>query len=138
MIYLWIKSAHLVAVIIWMSAMLAAPLIARLLGADAREEQRRRLTSLFNSVATPSMLVALLLGVWLMVSGDWFDAGWMQVKLVAVIAMAAIHGMLSGAFRRYASDECESLFRRLNRVELVSVLLMVLIVLLVVTKTVPW
>ena len=138
MLYLWIKSAHLTAVMIWMSGVLAAPLIVSLLGDEATQAQRRRLKALFSRIATPSMLVALGLGVWLMVSGDWVDAGWMQGKLAAVIVMTAVHGMLSGSLRRYASDESDALFRLLNRIAFISLPLLVLIILLVVAKPAPW
>ncbi len=134
MLYLSVKAAHLIAVMIWMTGMLAAPLAVGLLGDDATHAQRRRLKALFTRVVTPSMLIALGLGVWLMVLGNWFDAGWMQGKLVAVIGMTAVHGMLSGTLRRYASGGGESFRRRLNAIELVSLLLMMLIALLATTK----
>lgn len=137
MLYLWIKSAHLLAVIIWMSGMLAAPIIVSLLGPDATPAQRRRLKALFSRVVTPSMLVSLILGIWLMVSGDWFDARWMQAKLLAVIAMTAIHGLLSGMLRRYATDDAQIELKRLNVIRSLTAVLLVLIVIFVTTKIVP-
>ena len=137
MLYLSLKAAHLVAVMIWMAGMLAAPLVVGLLGDDATQVQRRRLKALFTRIVTPSMLVALALGTWLMVQGNWIDAGWMQGKLLAVIAMTAVHGILSGTLRRYASGGGESFRRRLNTMELVSLLLLITIVLLATGKAFP-
>ena len=61
-------------------------------------------------------------------------ANWMHVKLALVLAMGAVHGMLSSyrkAFERGENQKSEQFFRCLNEVPTV---LVIAIVILVVVK----
>jgi putative membrane protein len=40
-----------------------------------------------------------ILGILNAVQGDWFDDGWLHVKLVFVLALSALHGVLSARLR---------------------------------------
>jgi uncharacterized membrane protein len=110
-IYLIIKTGHIVAVFVWVGGMLAVAALlaalrptegtfllpeARLLEA-ARRWQRR--------AVTPAMLVALGLGLTLAHRGHWFAAGWLHAKLMLALGLAALHGVLAASLRRIAAKE---------------------------------
>jgi putative membrane protein len=39
-------------------------------------------------------------GIWIAVQSGAFSAPWLQLKLVLVVVLSALHGMLSGRLRR--------------------------------------
>ncbi len=102
--YLWIKSFHMVAVIVWIGGMLvvavqlaawrsvALPLNQAI---DAARHWDARVT-------TPAMLLTWILGLALAVSGGWFPSRWLFVKLALVLLLSGVHGMLAGSLRRLA------------------------------------
>ena len=135
MTYLWLKAAHVLAVIVWMAGMLATPLVLRALG-DLAPDQRRRLRAAFNRAVTPAMVAALGLGVWLAASGGWFAETWMQVKLALVVAMTGLHGAMAGRLRRWADDPAAGLPGWFGRAHLLAGGLLALVVVLVVRKAV--
>ena len=53
-------------------------------------------------LTTPAMLLVWGLGLTLALSQGWFSSHWLQVKLVFVLALSALHGVQSGALRRLA------------------------------------
>ena len=57
-----------------------------------------------GGVATPSLVLAWLLGAWLAQRAGWFGAGWLHAKLVLVLLVSGLHGGLSGTLRRLAAQ----------------------------------
>lgn len=97
------RGLHLLAIIAWLSGMLVIPhLLARSPRPDADTARALRFWSL--RVTTPAMLASLTLGLWLAQRAGWFAAAWLQVKLLPVLALTALHGMLSGELRRLDQD----------------------------------
>lgn len=86
MIYLLLKAGHVAAVIVWIGGMFVAAL-----GPVPRWDRL---------VTTPAMLAAFALGLVLATTGGWFPAPWLIAKLAVVLALAALHGALSGRSRR--------------------------------------
>ena len=107
MLYLLLKSVHVVAVIIWVSGLLAAILALRVVESRAEGEDpsatgdhvvlARRWDRM---VTTPSMLVAWTVGAYMAASGGWFVMAWIKLKLIGVVLLSALHGLLSGSLRR--------------------------------------
>ena len=138
-LYLWIKAIHVIAVIAWMAGMLYLP---RLFvyhsdvpkGSDQSElfkvMERRLLTVIIN----PAMMVAWILGLWLAWDGFRFMAGWLHVKLAAVIALSGLHGYLSRAVRDFAEDRNEKAARHWRMINEVPTVLLVIIVIMVIVK----
>ena len=108
-VYLWVKAAHVIAVIAWMAGMLYLP---RLFiyhceappGSPQSETfkvmERRLLTVIIN----PAMVLTWVLGLWLAWQGGFFTAGWLHAKLALVLAMSGVHGFFSASVRRFAAD----------------------------------
>jgi putative membrane protein len=137
--YPWAKAIHVVAVISWMAGMLYLPrLFVYHCGAEKgsvhsetfKVMERRLLRGIIN----PAMVVTWAFGLWLAWKGGWFSAGWLHAKLAAVVAMSAVHGYLSAAVRKFASDRNEKPARHWRIVNEIPTLLMIAIVILVIVK----
>jgi putative membrane protein len=89
---------------------------------------------LLRAIINPAMVATWVLGLWLAWSGGWFTAGWLHAKLVLVLAMSAVHGMLSRWVRDFAADRNrhpQKFYRIINEV---PTLLLIGIVILAVVK----
>jgi putative membrane protein len=137
--YPWAKAIHVVAVISWMAGMLYLP---RLFvyhceaekGSVQSETFKVMERRLLRGIINPAMVVTWAFGLWLAWKGGWFSAGWLHAKLAAVVAMSAVHGYLSAAVRKFASDRNEKPARHWRIVNEIPTLLMIAIVILVVVK----
>ncbi|TNC74089.1 CopD family protein [Rubellimicrobium roseum] len=85
---------HLAAMVVWIAAMIAAPLTLR--GAGDTATARK----ILRGVATPALILTWLLGIWLAVQIGAFTQGWLHVKLLFVLALTALHGIALGRLRR--------------------------------------
>jgi len=138
-LYLWVKAAHVIAVIAWMAGMLYLPRLF-VYHADAEKGSSQSETfkvmerRLYRRIINPAMIAAWVLGLWLAWRGFSFSGGWLHAKIAAVLAMSAVHGYLGGALRRFAEDRNEKPARHWRIVNEVPTVLMVLIVILVVVK----
>jgi protoporphyrinogen IX oxidase len=138
-LYLWLKAAHVVAIIAWMAGMLYLPrLFVYHCDAEVGSKQsetfkvmeRRLLTVIIN----PAMVLSWALGLWLTWSGGWHTAGWLHAKVVLVLILSGLHGLLVRCTRDFANDanrHSQKFYRIINEVPAV---LMVGIVILVVVK----
>lgn len=141
-LYLWIKSGHVVAVIAWMAAMLYLPRLfvyhASLPAGPASAAQSETFKvmerRLLRAIMTPAMIATWLFGLVLVWQSGFYASGWMQLKLVLVVAMSGIHGWLSAMVKDFAADRNRhghKFYRILNEA---PTLLMIVIVVLVVVK----
>lgn len=137
--YLWIKAFHIIAVISWMAGMLYLP---RLFvyhceaepGSKQSETFKVMERRLLNFIMSPAMAITWLLGITMLIQGQWMGAGWFHAKFILVIAMSAIHGLFSRYVRDFAEDrnrKSQKFFRILNEI---PTLLMIAIVILAVVK----
>jgi putative membrane protein len=137
--YLWVKAAHVIAVIAWMAGMLYLP---RLFiyhcdappGSAQSETFKVMERRLLRVIINPAMVLTWVLGLWLAWQGGLFTAGWMQAKLALVIALSGVHGFFSASVRRFAADANTTPQRAWRLWNEVPTLLMVGIVILVVVK----
>ena len=138
-LYLWFKAAHVFAVIAWMAGMLYLPrLFVYHCEAEPGSKQsetfkvmeRRLLTVIIN----PSMVATWVFGLWLAWDSAAFTAGWLQAKLVLVLAMSGLHGMCSRWVRDFAADRNRHSQRFYRIINEVPAVLLIGIVILVVVK----
>ena len=88
-----IVNLHNAAMVVWIAAMVIAPLTIR--GGETATARR-----LLRGVATPALLLTWLLGIWLAVQSGAFTQGWLHAKLLFVLALSALHGIALGRLRR--------------------------------------
>lgn len=140
--YLWLKAIHVAFIIFWMAGMLYLPRLyvyhCRVApGSEADETFKVMERKLLKVIMNPAMIVSFITGILLILATGAGAPGtgyWMHLKLVLVLALAALHGMLSAyrkAFERGENHKGEQFFRGLNEVPTV---LVIVIVLLVVVK----
>jgi putative membrane protein len=137
--YLWIKAFHIIAVISWMAGMLYLP---RLLvyhcdaepGSKQSETFKTMEARLLNFIMTPAMAVTWILGIVMLIQGQWLGAGWFHAKFVLVIALSAMHGMFSRYVADFARDRNRHTAKFFRIVNEIPTLLMIFIVILAVVK----
>jgi len=98
--YLWLKAVHIVAVIAWMAGMLYLPRLfvyhaAAKPGSELSETFKTMEHGLLNYIMMPAIATTWIVGIVLLLQGQWFGAGWFQVKFVAVLAMTIFHGLFA-------------------------------------------
>ncbi len=137
--YLWIKAAHIIAVIAWMAGMLYLPRLF-IYHCDAPKGSAQSETfkvmehRLLTVIINPAMVLTWVLGLWLAWQGAFFSDGWLHAKLALVLAMSGVHGFFSASVRRFAADANTNSQRAWRMWNEVPTVLMIVIVLLVVVK----
>ena len=105
--YAWIKAAHIIFVIFWISGMFMLPrfyIYHQEATPGSVEEQRwiDRERRLRNIIITPSMLLVWVLGLTLAyITGAW-NEGWFQAKLAIVFLLSGYHGYMVGYGKKLA------------------------------------
>ena len=139
--YPWFKSAHIVAVVSWMAALLYLP---RLLVYHANAKPASEMSETFKLmeanihrlIMTPAMLLVWGFGLMLMITPgtiDWSSPWWFLVKLVCVVLLTVFHlqcGKWRKAFRLDSNQRSAKFFRVVN--EIPTVLLIIIVILVVV------
>ena len=83
---------------------------------------------------TPAMIVTWLLGIALVLQGQWLAATWFHIKFALVLAMTVLHGLFSHWARDFAVDRnrhSPKFYRIINEIPTV---LMIAIVILATVK----
>jgi protoporphyrinogen IX oxidase len=138
-LYLWLKAAHVIAVIAWMAGMLYLP---RLFvyhceaepGSKQSETFKVMERRLLRAIINPAMVATWVLGLWLAWDAGLHHSGWLRAKFALVVVMSAMHGMFVRYVRDFAGDRNRHTQRYYRIVNEVPAVLMVAIVILVVVK----
>ncbi len=139
--YIWIKAFHIITVMAWMAGLLYLPrLFAYHVDAEKGSKQSETYKvmerRLLRGIINPAMIATFVLGILLFLDrgpGIWSE-GWWYAKLVAVLAMAGLHGQLSRWRRAFAEDRNTYPARFYKIVNEVPAVLMAVIVIMVVVK----
>jgi protoporphyrinogen IX oxidase len=142
--YQWILAFHIIAVIAWMAGMLYLPRLfvyhcAAEKGSVQSETFKLMERRLLRGIINPAMILTIALGLWLGWLGPdshygWFASGWLQAKIVLVLALSTVHGLFAcwvKAFGRDDNQHSQRFYRIINEIPTV---IMIGIVLLVVLK----
>jgi putative membrane protein len=133
--YLWLKALHIVAVIAWMAGLLYLPRLfvyhaAATPGSELSEIFKTMEHRLLNFIMVPAMMTTWIVGILLLVQGQWFGAGWFHVKFAAVLAMTLLHGLFSHWVNEFHFDRnthSQKFFRIINEVPTVLLILIVVL-----------
>ena len=137
--YLTLKAFHIIAVISWMAGLLYLPRLfvyhtMATPGSEQSETFKVMERRLLKYIMLPAMIVSWGLGIAMILQGHLLTVPWFQAKLVAVLALSAVHGLLSRCTRDFSLDRnrhTQKIFRVVNEI---PTILMIAIVLLVVLK----
>ena len=133
--YDWIKAFHVIAVIAWLAGLLYLPRLfvyhcAAGSGSVQSETFKTMERRLLNFIIVPAMMVTWVIGIVLVLEGQWLGASWFHVKFIAVIAMTVLHGLFAhwvNEFRFDRNRHTQKFYRIVN--EIPTVLLIAIVVL---------
>ena len=139
MLYLWLKAFHVIAVIAWMAGMLYLPRLfvyhsetqKGSIQSDTFKIMERRL---LKAIINPAMIVAWVLGLYLVWQGGWYASGWLHAKVLLVLILSGFHGFLSRLVKDFAADRNTRPARFYRMINEVPTVLMIGIVILVIVK----
>lgn len=139
MLYLFLKSFHIISVIAWMAGMLYLPRLfvyhcEAEVGSKQSETFKVMERRLLKAIINPAMIATWIFGLWMVWLGGWWTAPWMHAKFALVLILSGMHGWYVRLWRAFAEDKnrrSQKFYRIINEVPAV---LMVFIVLLVVLK----
>ena len=137
--YLWLKAFHVIAVIAWMAGMLYLPrLFVYHAGSKPGSEQYETFKvmeqRLLKFIMVPAMAATWILGIVLVLWGQWFTAGWFMVKFVLVLALSVLHGLYSQWARDFAFDRNRRSVKFYRIANEIPTVLLIAIVILAVAK----
>lgn len=137
MTFLWLKAFHIIAVVTWFAAIFYLPRLF-VYHADATDEiSRERFKimerKLYRGIMTPSMVVVIALGLWMlfMNAGFYFSQGWMHAKLTLVALLLVYHfycGHLLNVFKEDRNTRSHVFYRWFNEVPVFILLGVVILV----------
>ena len=108
--YAWIKAAHVIFVIFWIAGLFMLPryyVYHQEATPGSMEEKRwiERERKLRTIIITPAMILVWVLGLTLAYILDAWDQGWLQAKLLIVLALSGYHGWMVGYGKKLACGE---------------------------------
>jgi putative membrane protein len=138
--YPWLKAAHVVAMTAWMAGLFYLPRLfvyhaetappGTDLDATFQVMERR----LLRAIMTPAMIATWVLGLVLVWMGGWWTAGWLHLKLAAVLALSGFHGWCAARRRDFAEGRNSRTGRTYRIMNEVPTLLLLVIVAAVIVK----
>ncbi len=103
--YELVRLLHIGADIVFIAGLVGGALVLAALSFQSAQDlvHERKLVDAarrFNRVVTgPALAIAWICGTWMALHVGWFASHWLQLKLVLVLALSAVHGSLSAGLR---------------------------------------
>jgi putative membrane protein len=136
-----VKAFHVVAVVAWFAGIFYLPrlFVYHAMSTDTVSIERFKVMErkLYRGIMTPSAVVAVVLGAWLVFSVWWpvfRTQGWLHAKLLFVALLLGYHAWCWHTLRVFARDENKRSHRFYRWMNELPVLLLVVIVVLVIVK----
>jgi putative membrane protein len=140
-LYPWTKALHIIAVMAWMAGLLYLPRLYvyhcdAVIGSTDSERLKVMERKLLRAIMNPSMIAAYVFGTCLLLTPgivDW-SAGWIYLKLAAVVGMTGFHHVFSTWRKQFAEDKSRKQPRTYRMMNEGPAVLMILIVIMVVVR----
>lgn len=137
----WVKAFHIIAMVTWFAGLFYLPrlFVYHAMCDDVAGRERFKIMErkLYNGIMTPSAVVTVLLGLWLLFAyawEAWSAMKWLHVKLLLAVLLIAYHlycWRLLVVFREDRNTRTHIFYRWFNEV---PVLLLIAMVVLAVVK----
>lgn len=100
--YFWIKAAHIVAVMIFVSGMILNGFLLRYITPGQPQSAGLIKAARFwnGPIIGLALLLVWVLGLCLAYLGNYFSDVWLMIKMLLVFILSGMHGMQTGAFRK--------------------------------------
>jgi len=139
MLYLWLKSAHIIFVIFWMAGLFMMPRFfvyhqECVAGSDEDRKWIERESKLRKIILNPSLVITWVLGLALAYNIGAFSQGWFHAKLLVVLLLTGYHGWMIGYVKKLARGERTMSDKALRLVNEVPGITAAIIVILVIIK----
>lgn len=138
---LWVKAFHLISVVTWFSAMFYLPrlYVYHAMCEDEAGNARFKIMErkLYRGIMTPSAILTLVFGVWLMTYyslEQLAGMGWLHAKLTLVLLLFAYHGICGRMLKQFAADNNQRSHKFYRLFNELPVLLLIAVVILAVVK----
>lgn len=140
MSYEWVKALHIISVISWMAGMLYLPRLfvyhsEVAIGSEMDQKFQLMEKRLLRYIMNPAMIATFIFGFWVMaMMGVESLGGWLHVKIMLVLIMAAIHGLFAKCRKDFAAGKNKHDAKFYRIINEIPTALMILIVILAVVK----
>ncbi|WP_211827677.1 protoporphyrinogen oxidase HemJ [Kistimonas asteriae] len=139
MLYLWIKAFHIISMVCWFAGLFYLPrlYVYHAMSSDSISIERFKVMErkLYRGITTPSMILTLIFGLWLLhMQPLLLKQGWFHAKLALIVLLLGYHhacGRLLKVFANDANTRSHTFYRFFNEF---PVLLLLGIVILVVVR----
>lgn len=138
-LYIWLKSAHIIFVIFWMAGLFMLPrfFVYHQESAEESEESTKwvdRESKLIKIILNPAMIIVWIVGLVLAWHIGALSEGWFHAKLLFVLGLSAYHGWIVGYAKKLAKGERQLTGKQLRLFNEVPGIAAAIIVVLVVAK----
>ncbi|NJM50307.1 MAG: CopD family protein [Sphingomonadales bacterium] len=139
LLYLWLKSAHLIFVIFWMAGLFMLPRFfvyhqESAPGSAENDLWIERERRLIKIILNPSMIIVWILGLYIAYEISAYKEGWFHAKMLFVLALSAYHGWMSAYAKKLARGERTLEGKKLRLLNEVPGVAAAVIVILVIVK----
>jgi putative membrane protein len=134
---LWVKAFHIIAMVCWFAGLFYLPrlFVYHAMSEDSASIERFKIMErkLYRGISTPSMLITVFLGVWLLsydVAG-YMAAGWMHAKLTLVGVLIVYHFYCGRLLKQFANDQntrSHVFYRWFNEAPVIALVAIVILV----------
>lgn len=139
MLYLWLKSAHLIFVIFWMAGLFMMPRFfvyhqETAVGSEEDAKWIEREGKLRKIILNPSLIIVWVVGLLLAYNIGAFSQGWFHAKLLMVLALSGYHGWMISYGKKLAKGERSMSDKALRLANEVPGIAAAIIIILVIIK----
>ena len=138
-LYIWLKSAHIIFVIFWMAGLFMLPRFfvyhqESAVGSEEAIKWVDRESKLIKIILNPSIIIVWAVGLFLAWNIGAMAEGWFHAKLLFVLGLSGYHGWIFGYAKKLARGERKLTGKQLRLLNEVPGIAAAIIVILVVAK----
>jgi protoporphyrinogen IX oxidase len=138
-LYIWLKSAHIIFVIFWMAGLFMLPRFfvyhqESAVGSEEATKWVDRESKLIKIILNPAIIIVWVVGLLLAWNIGAMAEGWFHAKLLFVLGLSGYHGWIVGYAKKLARGERKLTGKQLRLLNEVPGIAAAIIVILVVAK----
>lgn len=134
----WIKAFHIISMVTWFAGLFYLPrlFVYHAMCEDTRGRERFKIMErkLFNGIMTPSAIISVGLGLWLLFAyawEAWSGMMWLHIKLTLGLLLIGYHvwcWRLLVAFREDRNSHSHVFYRWFNEAPVLALVAMIILV----------